>query len=272
MNPVCFHIGSRPIYWYGVMMAAAFLAGIGHWTLLARREGRNAAFASDLAFWIMVAGIVGARAAHVASEWRYYRAVPWEIIRVDQGGMTFYGGLLLAAAVVAVFARIRRMPLLDLGDFVITALPLGHALGRIGCFLNACCYGRVTTGVMGIAYPKDTAVWTDQARAGLITPLQPHSLPVHPVQLYEAAFNLLVYALLTAFYLRGRRGRNGLVLAAYLLLYPPGRFLFEYLRGDERLKLGYLDGAQALSLALMITGAILWIAISRRHENAHRPS
>ena len=278
MNPVCFTIGSRPIYWYGVTMALAFLAGMGHWTLLARREGRDVSLAGDLAFWIMLAGIVGARAAHVASEWSYYRTVPSEIVRVDQGGMTFYGGFILAAVAVVVFARARRLPFLDLCDFVVTALPLGHALGRVGCFLNVCCYGKLTTGALGICYPAhfttalgetmDNPVWAAQVRAGLLPKLAPASLPVHPVQLYEAGFNLLVYALLTVFYLRGRRGRHGLVLAAYLILYPPGRFLLEYLRGDERLQVGVLDGAQALSLAFMAVGAALWFWISRRHENA----
>ena len=271
MDPVCFHIGSRPIYWYGVMMALAFLAGLGHWNLLTRREGRHSAFVSDLAFWIMLACIVGARAAHVASEWPHYRAAPAEIIRVDQGGMTFYGGFILAAVAVVAFARYHRQPLLELGDFIITALPLGHALGRVGCFLNGCCYGKVTTGLLGITYAHGSDVWHDQVRAGLIKPFPSSTcLPVHPVQLYEAGFNLLVYALLTAFYLRRRRGRPGLVVAAYLLIYPPGRFLFEFLRGDERLQVGVLDGAQALSLALMAVGAALWIWISRRHEDAHR--
>jgi phosphatidylglycerol:prolipoprotein diacylglycerol transferase len=63
MNPVCFHIGSHPIYWYGVLMALAFLAGISHWQWLGRRTGRDVSLAGDLAFWLMIGGIIGARIA-----------------------------------------------------------------------------------------------------------------------------------------------------------------------------------------------------------------
>lgn len=248
MDPVCFHIGSRPIYWYGVMMAAAFLAGIAHWRWLARRTGRDESLAGDLAFWMVLGGLIGARTAYVAANWSYYRAVPGEIVRMDQGGLVYYGGFLGAALVVTIFARWRRLPVLDLGDFVITALPLGHALGRIGCFMNHCCYGRPAPA---------GGVWA-------------FGLGYYPVQLFEAAYNLVLYALLTVFFLRGRRGRHGLSVAAYLLLYAPGRFILETLRGDERISLGPVNAAQALSVALFITGAVLWFAMSRRHENAAR--
>lgn len=272
MDPVCFHIGSRPIYWYGVMMACAFLAGIAHWRWLARREGRDESLAGDLAFWIVLGGLAGARAAYVAANWSYFRLVPAEIIRMDQGGLVYYGGFIGAAAVIVAIALIRRLKMLDLGDFVITALPLGHALGRIGCFLNGCCYGKTTASVFGFVYPggADSAVWRTQVKAGLVKASDPHCLPVYPVQLFEAAFNLALYVLLTVFYLRWRRGRQGLVVAAYLLLYPLGRFTLETLRGDERLALGPLNAAQGLSLALFLTGAILWFALSRRHEDAPR--
>ncbi len=249
MNPICFHVGSRPVYWYGVMMALAFLAGIGHWQVLGRRTGRrDAAFSSDLAFWLMVGGIVGARCAYVLANFSYFSAAPMEIIRVDQGGLIFYGGFIGAVLAFILFARSRRERILQLADFAITALPLGHALGRVGCFLNGCCQGRVVE----------------------VPSLLSAHLHRYPVQLYEAAFNLVVYAVLTTVYLHRRGQHHGQVLATYLMLYPAGRFMLEFLRGDERLRWGLFSAAQYLSLALMALGLGLWIVLQRHHENDHR--
>jgi phosphatidylglycerol---prolipoprotein diacylglyceryl transferase len=231
------------------MMALAFMAGIVHWTALGRREQRPAAQAADLAFWIMISGIVGARVAYVLSDLDYFRAAPWLVFRVDQGGLIYYGGFIGAVLTLAFFAQSHHERLAAFGDFVITALPLGHALGRIGCFLNGCCYGRPA--------PAGWRLWTG-------------GLDRVPVQLYEAVFNLAVYALLTWFYVRRRRGRQGMVLALYLLTYPVGRFLLEFLRGDDRLRWGAFTAAQAISLSLFAIGFAVLFAARRTHDQTHR--
>ena len=249
MHPEFIQIGSRTIYWYGVLMAAAFLAGMMHWRLLGRREGRDAAFCTDLAFWIMVAGILGARVSYVVANCGHYAQHPWDIPRIDKGGVIYYGGFIGAVIAVAVIARLRREPLLALGDFAITAVPLGHALGRIGCFLNGCCYG-----VPG------TAPWCVVLPAVDGTPRQ-------PVQLYEAAFNLALYVFLTLTY--RKRRPSGTVLALYLLTYPMGRFLLEFLRGDERLHGLGLTHAQIISVMAFVVGLCLWTRVGRSHALAH---
>jgi phosphatidylglycerol:prolipoprotein diacylglycerol transferase len=236
MNPVCFHIGSHPIYWYGVLMALAFLAGISHWHWLGRRTGRDVSLAGDLAFWLMIGGIVGARIAYVLSNFDYFRAAPQEIIRIDQGGLIYYGGFIGGAILFFIVARWRRINPLDLADFTITALPLGHAFGRVGCFLNGCCGGALAPHPSGLTC----------------------GLAHYPVQLYEALLNLSLYAFLTWFYLIRRKARNGTVLALYLVIYPIIRFLLEFIRGDDRMRLGALNVAQEISLILMTAGLILW--------------
>ena len=89
LDPVCFTIGARPIYWYGVLMALAFAASLLHLTLVGRRAGHDSAFASDLVFWCMVGGIVGARLAYVAANWEYFAIHPVRIVRVEQGGLIY---------------------------------------------------------------------------------------------------------------------------------------------------------------------------------------
>jgi phosphatidylglycerol:prolipoprotein diacylglycerol transferase len=245
MHPVCFHIGERPIYWYGVMMALAFIAGMVNWWQLGRRAGRGWEFASDLGFWMMVSGIGGARLAYALSDWRYFAAHPAQILRVDQGGLIFYGGFIGALAAVIVIARRRRENPLALGDFVVTALPLGHALGRVGCFLNGCCYGRLSDGPWTVSLEG-------QARL--------------PVQLYEVALNLLIFAELRRRY-RQHPGRPGHVVAMYALLYSTFRFLLEFFRGDDRVRWwGGLSVAQYISLIIFGAGFLLWSCTRPRYE------
>lgn len=245
MDPVCFHVGQRPIYWYGVLVACAFLAAVAHWNALARREKRPAGFGSELGFWMMLCGIVGARIAYVAANWDLFRAEPLEILRIDRGGLVYYGGFLGAATGLVILARLRREPVLRLADFAVTGLPLGHAFGRIGCFLNACCYGCPTTLPWGV---------------------YSHEACRHPTQLYEAAFNFALYGVLLRFFLR--RKADGRTLALYLVAYPAGRFLIEFVRGDERLRWLGLDAAQAVSVALFLAGVGLWVSLARKRMSA----
>ena len=242
IDPVCFNVGSRPIYWYGVMMALAFLAGIGHWNWLSRRTGRDVSLGGDLAFWLMLGGIIGGRLAYVAANFSYYRAVPQEIIRVDQGGLIFYGGFIGGLLIFVAFARWHRLDVADLADFTVTAIPLGHAFGRVGCFLNGCCGGRAV---------EHASVWSC-------------GFGHYPVQLFEAALNLGIYGLLTWYFLCRRGARVGSVIALYLTTYPVCRFLLEYLRGDARMRLGAIDMAQGISIGLFVAGLVLWGIIYRK--------
>ena len=241
MDPVCFYIGSRPIYWYGVFVALGFLAAVTHWTFIARREKRPEGFGSELGFWVMLSGILGARVAYILANLDYFRDAPLEILRIDRGGLIYYGGFIGAALGIILFARLRKLPLLSIADLAASALPLGHALGRLGCFMNGCCYGLATTSRWAIFNADDYR---------------------YPVQLIEAALNIGVYLLLLRIY--RRRKTNGMVLATYLMTYPIGRFLLEYLRGDQRMRWSGLDIAQEVSVVLFITGVILWLVLRRR--------
>lgn len=271
MHPDFLAIGPFAIHTYGVMMALGFLAGLGNWILLGRRTGRSSQFCTDLMFWVMAAGIIGARIAYVFENWQDYAAAPLSIIRVDQGGLVFYGGFVAAGAVIVCFARRHRLGLASLFDFVVTSVPLAHALGRIGCFLNGCCFGGRTESVCGVQFPLHSIPWYAQFKAGLITADVPASLPVHPVQLYEAAYNLVVYGLLV--WVFRRRLRPGIVTSAYLMLYAVGRFALETMRGDrgDRLAVGGFSIGQFVSVLVFAAGlAMLAVLMSRpSRESEH---
>lgn len=252
MHSDWFHVGPLTVHWYGVMMALGFLAALANWSWLGRRSGRGFNYCSDLLFWVMVCGVIGARAAYVALEWPSYRQDPMAILRIDQGGLVFYGGFLFAGLSLALFARLHRESFVDLLDFVITSVPLAHAFGRVGCFLNGCCYGMVCHGPMGVQFPRGSPPWYGHYTRGLVAPDAPLSLPVHPVQLYEAAFNLAFYGLLLWQY-RGRR-RVGSTAALYLVVYAAGRFVLELVRDDERGSVGWFSTSQLVSLGLLALG------------------
>ena len=252
MHPILFSVFGKDIYSYGVMTALAYIAGNITWTWLPRRELRPEGFATDLGFWLMASGIVGSRLAYVAANWSYYRVNPLEIVRIDQGGLIFYGGFLLACAALVIFARRHRVPVWHMADFAIPALAIGHALGRMGCFLNGCCYGRPAGDAFcGIAYPPI-------CEPGKLFP----SVPLSPVQLIESACLLALWLVLVWAY--PRRRKDGAVFALYLVLYPPIRFALEYLRGDERQSWLALDVAQVTSIGLFLAGILLLVFLPQR--------
>jgi len=241
MDPVCLYIFGKPIYWYGIMVALGFLACVVHLTILGIREGRSPAFGSDLAFWVMLSGMLGARITYVVMNIGYYLDDPWAMLRVDQGGLIYYGGFAFAFIAGIIFARIHQINFLALCDYGISALPLGHAFGRLGCLFNGCCYGAIS------ALPW--SIFQQGARR-------------HPVQLYEVIANLGIYAFLVFAY--RRRKRDGEILALYCLAYPFVRFMIEFLRGDERLAWYGISVGQVVSLLIFAVGLVLWFALPRR--------
>ena len=140
-------------------------------------------------------------------------------------------------AAVALLIRLRKLPIWEFADLASSAVPLGHAFGRIGCFLNGCCYGR----------PTD-APWSVCAEGA----------PRHPVQLYEAVLLGGLYLALEAF--ARRRPAAGRGLALYLAGYGVIRFALEFLRGDDRRHWVRLTVAQWISLALVAFGIVIWRA------------
>ena len=262
MHSICFSLGPLTIRWYGVFMALGFIGALLNWIWQGRRNGYDSQFCTDLIFWVMVSGILGARAAYVMANWtEQYAAHPMDIIRIDQGGLIFYGGFVAAGAAVTIFAKRRGIGLLSLLDFVITSVPLAHALGRIGCFLNGCCFGCVSNVPLAVCFPKGSFAWLEQFRQHLIDSSAPCSLGVHPVQLYESAYNFVLFAVLAVVFRRTRR--VGLTTSIYLMSYSVGRFVLEFFRGDrpERVEVGGLSIGQFVSIPVFVVGVLLLITV-----------
>ncbi len=264
MHPHLFSFGPIQVHSYGFFMALAFLAGVVHWYLLGRRAGRTLSWCADLMLWVMVSGVLGARLAYVLEHIQAFLAQPANIFRLDQGGLIFYGGVVAAGIAVVVFARKHGEPLVPLVDFTLTAVPLSHAIGRIGCFLNSCCYGAVCPdSPLCVSFPRHSLPWYAHVRDGYLSQQAEASLPVYPVQLFETGYNLLVYGVLLWLF---RKQRPGTVTGAYLVLYAAGRFGLEFFRGDfrDRVVFWSLSAGQWASIPLFLVGIVILVHMHMR--------
>lgn len=220
MFPVALRLGELTITWYGVLAAAGFFVGV-RWVIgRARRDGLSVIHVEWLAFWIIVAAIVGSRALFVLTQLPHYLEHPVEVFQPRQGGLVFLGGLVAAFAAGVIYIRTRRLPLWRYADAALPGVALGHAFGRLGCFAVGCCYGAAAPDLpWAIRFPQ--SAWQQIAPAGEA---------IHPVQLYAVAANLAIFAFLV--FLHPRRRFEGQIGLAYLGLYSVARIMLEFFRGD----------------------------------------
>ena len=263
-------IPGLPVKTYGFCMALGFLAAWQVLSWLCRRTGRAAEPLSNLLMLMMFSGIVGARLEYVREFWgREFAADPLSIFKVWQGGLVFYGGLILAIAVFFVWCRARRESVAPVADLFVTVIPLAHAFGRVGCFFYGCCYGRVSAHAFAVAFPRRSPAWVAQVEGGLIPETAQSSLAVLPTQLFEAAAVLGLFAVLLFIFLRNWKTRPGFTTGCYLVGYACIRFGIEFLRDDMRQRVGILSIGQTVSIGLFVLGIsfILVSLLRSRAEN-----
>ncbi len=257
MRRILFALGPLNIYSYGLMLALAFLLGIYLIEKRARKQGLDKNKIMDLVFLILFSGILGARVLFVILNWGYYKSDLAGIFKVWEGGLVFYGGLILAFLVSIWFLRKNRISFWKTADILSPALALGEALGRIGCFLNGCCYGLISEN-WGVSFPaKDNPpAFAQQVFDGLISPAARCSLPVIPTQIYSALAGLAIFFIILA--LEKKKRSDGFIFWVYILLYSLFRFVIEGFRYYEKnfFVLGNLTISQAISLALVVISLI----------------
>lgn len=235
MYPVLFRIGNFEVTTFGVMVAIGAMAGL--WLFrreLARRQLPDAA--ADAAIAGLLGGLAGAKLLYVAEHMATESA--WSLL-TDRGGMSWFGGFLGGVGAGLLMMLVKRWPVVPVLAAATPALAAGHLLGRIGCFLVGDDYGRPTTLPWGVAFPQG---------------LPPTDVPVHPTQLYEAAF----LGVLTWLLIRWRAGRVAdlAVIGRYLFLTAAFRFALEFLRVNERVA-GPLTVAHLFAAALAAIGLVL---------------
>lgn len=258
-----------PIFGYGFMLFIGFFSGAKLASIRAKQEGLPGDLIWDLTTWLFIPGIVGARLFFLIQYGdRVFSGVPphqwlWTAVNLSQGGIVLYGALLGGAAGYFSFCYFRRIRPLGLADIVVPSVFLGIGFGRIGCFLNGCCYGRFTTLPWGVQFPEKSAAFAGLMEKHLIDGASGCTPPLHPTQIYSSIDGFMI-ALITSWYF-GHRRRNGEVLSVALFIYPITRFCIELLRGDEGGKFGTtLTISQWISIALFIVNIGFMIYLSRR--------
>jgi len=253
VHPVLFEIGGFPVHTYGVLLAAAYLVGLQTAVRRAPRAGLDPARILDLGILVIFAAIVGAKLLLLIVEWRSFAADPKQIVTVLRSGGVFYGGLLAAVPVAIWYVRRHELPTWRVGDLAAPGIALAHAVGRVGCLMAGCCYGRPTELPWGVRF---TSAYAADA-VGV-----PLGIPLHPTQLYEAGAELAIFAVLL---LTERRGRPyaGRTFWTYVLLYAAARFVIEFYRGDPRGQLGPLSTSQVVSVGLVPLALVMLGYLSR---------
>jgi len=224
MYPEICRIGPFTVYSYGLMLVVAFAVSSFLAGRQAKREGIDPEKIFNLSLVVFIFGVIGARIFYVAENIGYYAKNPLESIMLQHGGLSWFGGLLLGFILGVAYLKKNKLAVYKICDFVIPYVALGQAIGRIGCFLNGCCYGKV---------------WAQM---------------LIPTQLYSSLALLAIFVILRL--LQERPHWTGQIFFTYLLLYSVKRFLIEFWRGDNPAVLFHLSLFQIISIAVFCLSLI----------------
>jgi len=243
MHRIIFQAGPFTLYSYGLLVAAGFLLA----ALLMLKDAGKYGFSRDDIFDCLIAvlagGLLGGRLLFVAINWSHYSSDPLRVLMVQEGGLAFQGALIAGILSGALACRIKKIPFWRAGDLAAPYIALAQSVGRIGCFLNGCCYGRFTNGWLGVTFPGETA-----ARI--------------PTQIYSSVILLGLFMLLVS--AARRRHFDGYVLLLYLMLYSAFRFFMDLFRGDDLAGFYFMTLSQAISAAVFVSGALLFLVLRKR--------
>ncbi len=208
----------------------------------------------DLGITIFISSLIGARLFHVFYEMpEYYIKDPLRIFAIWQGGFIYYGGFLTAVLASFIFVKIKKLPIGKVADVASMSLPLGLGIGRIGCALAGCCYGKSTDFFWGIKYEI-----INHVRPQVVT-LNPEliGVPLHPTQLLMSGYDFLIFIIL--YFYRKKQKFSGELFIIFGIFYSVFRFLVEFLRADDRgSEIFYLTISQFISIGLFLVSIILY--------------
>ena len=259
LNPVFLDLGFLQIRWYGVMYVFAFL------TLYLYARSRITSGKAKLTLdqldsvllWMTVGMLIGSRLFNaIVWEPTYYASHLWEVFAFWKGGMSFHGGLVGVVVATLVWCKRNKYSFFSLADLMIVPLSLGQAFGRIGNFFNSELYGTITSLPWGVNFNNEV-----DALGNFVFR--------HPNQLYEAGYDIIIFAILFA--MRDRLPKKeGRLFAWFLVLYAIFRFFTEFLRADEVRMLGLTFG-QYFNIVMLVAGGVLLWQLYAKKNSTHIP-
>ncbi len=234
MYPEICKIGPFTVYSYGLMLAIAFVVSLALANVQAKRHGISADLIFNLSFLVFVSGIIGGRIFYVIENLSYYIENPIEIIMLQRGGLAWFGGLALGIICGVIYLKKKKASIYKIFDFIAPFLALAQAIGRIGCLLNGCCFGKMSK--FGIYFTV-------------------HKSVLIPTQIYSSLILIFIFIILRS--LQDRPHKEGEIFFTYLLLYSLKRFFIEFWRADNAII--FLE----LTLFQIISILIFFVAIAK---------
>jgi phosphatidylglycerol---prolipoprotein diacylglyceryl transferase len=242
MFPDLFSIGPMKVHTYGLFVALGFGGAIAITVRLGKDQDVPPQWVMDMAFVMILWAIVGSRLLYVFMNFPYFRNHPLDAVKIWQGGLVFSGGLIAVAPAMVWYLRRHHLSFWAIGDLWAPGLALGQALGRIGCFMAGCCFGRPTDLPWSIVFTHPNT-------------LAPPNIPLHPTQLYSFLTGIGIFVVLMLLY--SRRRFPGQIFIWYLILHSTARLFVERFRADDR---GFIPGTE-MSFTQLIAALILLSAI-----------
>lgn len=241
MFPIICKIGPITVYTYGVMLAIAIFVVC----FLAGRESKKIGLSQDaifdLAFWLVLSGIIGCRIFYILLNWNFFVENPSEIVMIQHGGLAWQGGLIMSFITGIIYTKVKKLSFFKLADFIMPYLALGQSIGRWGCFFNGCCYGK-------------EVAW------GIYDPIR--GIHAYPTQIYLSVAAFISFLILISFY--KRNVIVGRVFVGYVILESLSRFIIEFFRADHDIFWNGLSIFQVVCIFLFLGGLCAYAYLNRR--------
>jgi phosphatidylglycerol---prolipoprotein diacylglyceryl transferase len=261
-----------PIYSYGVMLGTSMIVG---WFLAMRNSKQDGIPVDDagaIYMWSAVWSIIGARLLYVITNPNTFLHDPVEIVRVNNGGLVAYGGMIAAVLTSWYQCHKRKIPMLQWADAGTPSVVLGTGITRMGCFLFGCDFGRRSDLPWAVSFPGPTALapggspaWMRHVSEYGLARDAVRSFPVHPTQLYELMVGFFLFGVLMT--VRRYRQFSGQVFLAWVIGYGILRPLIEILRDDDqRGTVGPLSTSQFIGMTSVVLGVALLVHLFRRYR------
>lgn len=236
MKPVLFELGPLTVSSWGVMVALGILVGLYFAQRYAKEKNLDSGKVINLAFYLLLAGLIGGRLVYVLTYLPDFIANPIDILMVQQGGLSIHGAILGGAIATYFFCRHHKISFLRTADVLAPSLLIGQAIGRWGCFLGGHCEGTVTNFFLKVKFP-------------LLPGFR------HPVQLYESGLDFIAFGILWA--MRKRFKRDGSLFAVIFIVMSLIRFALDFIRAENKIWLFGLSYAQIATLIIALIFALV---------------
>jgi len=243
MFPDLFSIGPLTIHTYGLFMAAGFFLGMIITLQLGEVEGIGPRQVVDMGFVMILSAVIGSRMLHILLNITYYLWEPWTMFKIWEGGLVFSGGILAVVPAMLWYSKRHNLSLSKIGDLWSPGVAAGQAVGRFGCFMAGCCYGKPTTLKWGVVFTHPNS-------------LAPTHIPLHPTQIYSSLSGFIIFFILLA--IGAKKKYAGQVFIWFLILHSTARLLVERFRGDYRgiiLNTG-MTVTQLITIFILIGGVV----------------